>query len=85
MNKCLLANFYFILNFGPIAHLVERFICTEEAGGSNPLGSTRIKKDFLRKSFFIAWTQSKAWDALREDSKGVNDVAPPRVRRGRKH
>ncbi len=28
---------------GPVAHLVERLICTEEAGGSNPLGSTKSK------------------------------------------
>ena len=26
---------------GPVAHLVERLICTEEAGGSSPLGSTK--------------------------------------------
>ena len=30
---------------GPIAHLVERLLCTQEASGSNPLGSTL---DFLR-------------------------------------
>ncbi len=29
--------------YGPVAHLVERLICTEEAGGSNPLGSTITK------------------------------------------
>ncbi len=28
---------------GPIAHLVERFTCTEEAGGSNPLWSTNCR------------------------------------------
>ena len=32
-------------DFGPLAHLVERLICTEEAGGSNPLGSTSIDNE----------------------------------------
>ena len=26
--------------YGPVAHLVERLVCTEEAGGSSPLWST---------------------------------------------
>ena len=31
---------------GPIAHLVERLLCTQEASGPNPLGSTTL--DFFR-------------------------------------
>ncbi len=45
---------YFKRNFGPLAHLVEHLFCTQEASGSNPLGSTkrnivRIKNAELTK------------------------------------
>src|SRR5690606_32085740 len=39
-----------ILGEGPLAHLVERLFCTQEASGSNPLGSTKIR---LFKSYLL--------------------------------
>jgi hypothetical protein len=38
---------------GPLAHLVERLLCKQEATGSSPVGST--KKDFRknREVFFV--------------------------------
>lgn len=37
---------------GPLAHLVERLVCTEEASGSNPLGSTNKNNKDARKGVF---------------------------------
>lgn len=31
-------------NRGAIAHLVERLLCTQEAIGSSPIGSTKFKR-----------------------------------------
>jgi hypothetical protein len=45
---------------GPLAHLVERLTCTEEAAGSNPAGSTQLSwvperssNKKLLKEFFV--------------------------------
>ena len=41
MYYCVYCAFLLLVKYGPVAHLVERLICTEEAGGSSPLGSTK--------------------------------------------
>ncbi len=41
-------NFICTSSLGPVAHLVERLICTEEAAGSNPVGSTMILNHQLK-------------------------------------
>ncbi len=49
---------------GPVAHLVERLICTEEAGGSNPLGSTTKEMSDLYPAFFSGGAFGRGFEDL---------------------
>ena len=60
---------------GPVAHLVERLTCTEEAAGSNPVGSTSIKKrPSVRTAFFICGPEASKKICLRQDSKTLTNI-----------
>ena len=54
----LVYNFFslLIVIFGPVAHLVEHLICTEEAAGSSPVWST-----FLKRYEIYNWTQKSRY------------------------
>ena len=41
----------FVAQYGPVAHLVERLICTEEVAGSSPVRSTIGNLLRLSRSF----------------------------------
>jgi hypothetical protein len=38
---------FLLAPYGPLAHLVERLVCTEEVTGSNPVGSTTKQPKLL--------------------------------------
>ena len=43
-------------SLGPLAHLVERLVCTEEATGPNPVGSTNTKQHLETQLPTGAWS-----------------------------
>lgn len=47
------ASFPICLSLGPVAHLVERLTCTEEAAGSNPVGSTKENTSLVLVFSFV--------------------------------
>ncbi len=66
------ASFPICLSLGPVAHLVERLTCTEEAAGSNPVGSTKENTSLVLVFSFVEAAGARPGD----------DEAP---RRGREH
>mgnify|MGYP000645697427 CR=1 FL=1 len=57
--------------FGPVAHLVERLICTEEVAGSSPVGSTKLKTARFNLAVFNFVDPKKA---LGELSSGLENL-----------
>ncbi len=61
LQEAKLNKFSAQLKSGPVAHLVERLMCTEEVAGSSPVGSTKVNKISLsRKSRLILFRKQTA-------------------------
>ncbi len=66
--------------YGPLAHLVERLICTEEVAGSIPVGSTKEKNTNLRWCFSLLWKAEPCFCSSKNGRAGVAEI--PERRQG---
>lgn len=64
MSKLLLLS-----SLGPVAQLVERLICTEEAAGSNPVWSTKKTASTLCLLFYLPLDARRFYQMLNELGK----------------